>query len=339
MKRVLPLLPVLLLSGCSGVQSVLNPAGPQAARIGELWWRYLAVCVVVYVLVLSVMFLAIRTKRRSTAMIGDEPIVIPDKAKERRITFVVAGCLTITALTLVFLMVGDFTTVRALGSLGTEKNPLTVKVIGHQWWWEVQYLDATPSNIVVSANEIHIPTGRAVQVELDSVDVIHSFWVPNLHGKKDLIPGHPTTIWIKADRTGTFHGQCAEFCGFQHAHMRLQVIADAPEEFNSWLVAQRQSPSPPSSDTEKRGYAVFMSTTCVMCHSIQDSPASARVGPDLTHVASRRRIGAGSFPNTRGYLGGWVLDPQHLKPGVKMPQHSLSPDDLRALLDYLETLK
>ena len=336
---LLTILFAALLIGCGdGSHSALDPAGPQAQEITTLWWRYFWISVAVYVLTMASLLVAVCAKGRKR-IADDPPIVAPERAGEKRRTIIVGALVAGSAAILFYLMVAEFFTTRALGSLGTEANPLTIKVIGRQWWWEVQYLDPIPTNIVTTANEIHIPIGRAVQVQLDSRDVIHSFWIPNLHGKKDLIPGHPTTIWIKADKPGIYEGQCAEFCGFQHAHMRLLAVAHPPEAFTNWLAAAKQPASVPTDESAKRGYEVFMSKTCAMCHGIDGTPANGMVGPNLTHVASRSRIGANSFPTTRGYLAGWVLDPQHLKPGVRMPQHNLSPEDLRALLDYLETLK
>jgi cytochrome c oxidase subunit 2 len=171
------------------------------------------------------------------------------------------------------------------------------------------------------------------------VDVIHSFWAPNFHGKKDLVPGHPTTLWFRAQRPGTFRGQCAEFCGAQHAHMRFVIVAEPQEQFIAWRAGQSEAAAPPANEMQQRGQNIFLKTTCAMCHTIQGTGASATVGPNLTHVATRQMIAAGTLPNNRGHLGGWIIDPQHLKPGVRMPPHNLAPEDLQALLDYLESLK
>jgi cytochrome c oxidase subunit 2 len=172
-----------------------------------------------------------------------------------------------------------------------------------------------------------------------SNDVIHSFWAPNLHGKRDLIPGHLTTTWLQADRPGLFRGQCAEFCGHQHAHMSFVVIAEQPDEFYAWLDAQRMPAPQPAGPDEQHGQQVFLSSTCIMCHTVQGTRANGRVAPDLTHVASRRLIAAGALANTRDNLADWIVDSQRIKPGNKMPPHNLSPGDLQALLSYLESLK
>jgi cytochrome c oxidase subunit 2 len=241
------------------------------------------------------------------------------------------------AVLLFALLLGDYATGRAIRRQG-ESGDLTIKVTGHQWWWEIHYQDPTPSRIVAAANEIHVPVGRTVELDLRSTDVIHSFWVPNLHGKTDLIPGHPTRTFHRVDRAGTYRGQCAEFCGFQHAFMRLVVVAEPEDDFNRWIEAQRRIPPEPADPRLKRGRAAFLGTTCAMCHTIQGTMARATVGPDLTHIASRPLIG-GVLPNTRGNLAGWVVDPQRIKPGVRMPMNPIRPDDLDPLLDYLESLK
>jgi cytochrome c oxidase subunit II len=218
-------------------------------------------------------------------------------------------------------------------------DALLIKITGHQWWWEVTYQDPSPSKIVITANELHIPVGHPVKFNLDSQDVIHSFWVPNLHGKRDLIPGHPTNTWFTPMRVGIFQGQCGEFCGLQHAHMRLQITVDTPEDYARWIEQQRRSAPEPQDDRQERGRKVFLGSTCALCHAIQGTPARGRVGPNLTHIASRSSLGAGALPNVRGYLAGWILDPASHKPGVLMPQHTFSGEDLNALLDYLQTLQ
>jgi cytochrome c oxidase subunit 2 len=178
-----------------------------------------------------------------------------------------------------------------------------------------------------------------VVFELRSADVIHSLWPPNLNGKRDLIPGNDNTIWFQADSAGVYWGQCAEFCGHQHAKMRFLVIAEPPDSFARWLARQRDTAMTPTDSVAKRGQEVFLASSCVMCHAIAGTPAGSRIGPDLTHLASRRTIAAGVLPNTRGHLGGWIVNPQAIKPGVRMPPNRLNADDLQALLTYLETLK
>ena len=215
----------------------------------------------------------------------------------------------------------------------------TVQVIGHQWWWEVNYQDENPSRSFTTANEIHIPVGVPVRVSLTSPDVIHSFWVPSLNGKTDLIPGRENTTTIEADRPGTYRGQCAEFCGVQHAHMALLVVAEPKEAFEAWRARQVQPAAEPAGDAEKRGRDVFLSGPCVMCHRIRGTIAGGSLGPDLTHVAGRQTLAAATIPNTPGYLAAWIEDPQHVKPGNRMPITQIAPPDMHPLLAYLETLE
>ncbi|HYD82403.1 MAG TPA: c-type cytochrome, partial [Opitutus sp.] len=195
------------------------------------------------------------------------------------------------------------------------------------------------NEVVETANEIHVPVGRPVHLQLRSADVIHSFWVPRLHGKRDLIPGRDTSLWIRADREGEYRGVCAEFCGHQHAHMQFVVVAQPAEEFEAWLAQQRTAAREPTTERQKRGREVFFSATCVMCHTVRGTPAGSRVGPDLTHFGSRRTLAAAALPNERAELAKWVLDPQSVKPGVRMPPHAFETEDLEALLDYLESLE
>ncbi len=328
----------------SSNQSALEPAGVQAARIHSLYWAFVWVCTVVwFVVMFFLLAAAARSHARGTAKPKEErPDLAPDGARERRMGAVVGGAVAVTAVTLIVLMVSEFATARSLTSLArgtSDDNPVSIAVTAHQWWWEVQYQDKTPSNIITTANEIHIPVGRPVTIQLRSPDVIHSFWVPNLHGKKDIVPGHPATIWLRADRAGVFNGQCAEFCGHQHANMRFVVVAEPQAEFDKWLDAQRQPAPEPQTAMQQRGKQVFLGTSCAMCHSVSGTPAFGRVGPNLTHVAGRRLLAAGAVPNRPGHIAGWIIDPQKIKPGVRMPQHALSPEDLRALLEYIETLK
>jgi cytochrome c oxidase subunit 2 len=196
-----------------------------------------------------------------------------------------------------------------------------------------------PSLRVTTANEIHIPVGRPVRFNLFSNDVIHSLWIPNLQGKIDLVPGRLNELWLRADRPGVFRGQCAEFCGLQHAKMALVVVAESSDDFERWLAGNRAPAPAPVTPEQQRGKDVVERGPCAMCHNITGTLAGGRSAPDLTHVASRSTIGAGSVPNTRGYLAGWIADPQHIKPGNRMPSPGLRDEELQAVLAYLETLK
>ena len=253
-------------------------------------------------------------------------------------TFFVAIAGGITVVTLIALL---FDTIVIGHSLETLRTPdaLRIQVTGYQWWWDVQYENPVAGLRVTTANELHIPVGRPVAIDLLSSDVIHSFWVPNLQGKIDLVPGRKNELWLQADRPGTYRGQCAEYCGVQHAHMALVVIAEPEDLFQRWLTANRASAPLPQTAQQVRGREVIERGPCAMCHAVQGTAASARMGPDLTHIASRSSLAAGTVPNTRGYLAGWIVDPQHLKPGNHMPPTGLRDDELQAVLAYLEMLK
>lgn len=335
----------MLFNGCAGAQSVLDPAGPQADRISKIWWLFFYVSVGVMALVTIFLLLAIYQGRWRRESAGDVPEVeakpetSPDPVRERRMTNTVAVASVITAIILLVLTIASFSIGRSLSSSMSNQDAVTIELTGQQWWWQVRYENADPSKSFITANEIHIPVGQPVTVKLKSTDVIHSFWVPNLVGKKDLIPGHDAVIWFQADKPGLFRGQCAEYCGLQHAHMAFWVVADSPDKYQAWLAQQRQSAQEPNTDSERRGQQVFLNAPCIMCHTIQGTQAGATIGPNLTHVASRTTLAAGTLPNTRGHLSGWVVDAQAIKPGNRMPPNSLNPNDLQALLDYLQSLK
>jgi cytochrome c oxidase subunit II len=246
--------------------------------------------------------------------------------------FIVAGgfLLPIVVVTPLYLL-----SLKTSASLSTPQEGLTIRVVGHMWWWEVRY----PEQGLVTANEIHIPAGQPVRLELASADVIHSFWVPRLNGKRDLIPGVENVFWIQADEPGVFRGQCGEYCGTQHANMAFHVIALPPDEFDAWLAERSRNSPRPAVTHQPRGLKVFMSAGCAQCHAVGGTPATGNVGPDLSHVGSRQTIAAAMLPNTRGNLMGWIADPQAIKPGAKMPRTYLAADDLLALVEYLEGLK
>jgi cytochrome c oxidase subunit 2 len=289
------------------------------------------VCAAVYLLVIGFLLYAVFHSRRSEGGAADP-------SEGRRMTMAVGGAVAATVGILFVLLIGNVSASRGLASLSTP-DALTIEVVGHQWWWEVHYVDPVPSRHLVTDNEVHIPVGRPVVLKLTSRDVIHSFWAPNLHGKRDLIPGHTIALGFQADKSGVFRGQCAEFCGHQHALMAFLIIAEPPHQFDTWLEQQRQRAAQPADERQQRGQEVFLSSSCIMCHSIRGTPAGGRVAPDLTHLASRRTLAAGTLPNTPGHLAGWIVDPQHIKPGNKMPPTSFHANDLQALIAYLESLK
>ncbi|HEX2163217.1 MAG TPA: c-type cytochrome, partial [Thermoanaerobaculia bacterium] len=257
---------------------------------------------------------------------------------ERRRVVAVAAAAGVTLLVLVGFLLASVATGDRLAA-PPSGEPLRVQVTGWQWWWDVRYPGAMAADEVRTANELHLPLGRPVRIELSSADVIHSFWVPRLHGKRDLLPGRPLLLHLTPSVAGVFDGQCAEMCGLQHAHMRLRVVVEPEEELEAWLAAQRRAAAPPASPLARRGQRVFLSSPCVLCHTVRGTAAGGRTGPDLTHLASRSTIAAGTLPNTRGHLAGWVIDSQSVKPGNAMPPIGLAGPELQALLAYLEGLE
>lgn len=325
------------LASCAGNQSALDAAGIQSERLDNLWWLFFLICAVVYLIVIAVLIAAFVKTKRADAATG--PDLSPQPLREKRLSNIVKGAVAVTAILLFVLIAISFRTGRAINSLSQRPAPVSIKVTGHQWWWEIEYRNDDPSKDVLTANEIHIPVGQLIKLELQSNDVIHSFWLPNLHGKRDLIPNYPTTLYFEADKPGTYWGQCAEFCGYQHAKMRFRVTAESPEDFENWIAAQQQSSVQPSNELQQRGEQIFLTTVCAQCHTIQGTPAGGKVGPNLTHIASRPYIAAGSLENTRDHLAKWVADAQSVKPGIKMPMNTYSQEDLNALIEYLESLK
>jgi cytochrome c oxidase subunit 2 len=316
-------------SACGGNQSMFNPQGPAARSIAGLGWLLFGVSTLVYLLVLAASGWALARRRRPE---DDEPD--GDRALTKWVTVAAA----VTVVTLLAMTVASVAAGRGLTS-PSGPGAVTVDVIGHQWWWDFQYRDVTPSDIVASPNELHIPVGVPVVLNVMSRDVIHSFWVPNLHGKRDLIPGQVTRTWIQADAPGVYRGQCAEFCGHQHANMALIVVAEPMAQFREWLQQQRRPAPEPSSDLQRRGREVFLQSPCASCHTIRGTDAGSRFGPELTHVASRRTIAAGTLPNTRGHLAEWIADAQAIKPGSRMPSNVVAAADLQALLSYVRSLR
>jgi cytochrome c oxidase subunit 2 len=261
---------------------------------------------------------------------------------------IVAGGIVLPIVTLSALLVyGLWLTREAQWSeagrtagLGPGDGALDIEVVGEQFWWRVRYLDESGEIAFETANEIRFPTGRRVALSLTSADVIHSFWVPSLAGKIDMIPGRTTTLAFTADREGSFRGQCAEYCGAQHARMAFHAIAMPPEGFETWLAGQRQATPEPADPFLARGAEVFLSSGCGACHTIRGTAAAGTAGPDLSHVGGRTSIAAGTFPNNAGTIAGWIASSQHLKPGNHMPSYdALDGPDLRAVADYLESLE
>ena len=323
----LPFLLGLLLvaataTGCAGeAPSTLSPSGPKSDVAASSWWILFGVAAFVCVVVIALTVLAAIVRRRARTVHDND-------AKGFVLTFGVVIPALVFGGTFVLSVMG----LQRTSHPQTDPDT-TIQVIGHQWWWEVRYGDGT-----VTANEIHVPVGQPVEVTLSSADVIHSFWVPELMPKMDMIPGRVNHTWFTADKAGVYHGQCAEYCGLQHAHMGFDVVAEPKSDFDSWLADQGSDAATPTSSLASRGMDVFTSTTCATCHTIRGTSADGDVGPDLTHVGSRARLAAGAIPNDRGHLAGWIGNSQTVKPGNRMPPQHLSPDDLQAVVTYLEGL-
>jgi cytochrome c oxidase subunit II len=316
----------LLVAGCAGMQTPLDPAGDQAGALHGLFWLMIAVCGTMYAAVAAGLAWAVARRRRATptSEAGDGGL-------ERALW--VWGVAIIAGLTL--LIVGSFLADRTLADART-REALVVRVTGHQWWWRIQYRDPATGRWIETANELHLPLGRTARLELGSADVIHSFWAPNLAGKMDVIPGRANVLDVTPRQVGWFRGQCAEFCGPQHAHMAFDVSVDAPGAFDRWLAAQAAPAATPSELAPEA--AVFAGSQCAACHAVRGTSAVARVGPDLTHVGGRRSIAAGTLTMTRGDLQGWIAAPQAIKPGTSMPRVSLSGPDADAIGRYLMAL-
>ena len=322
---------LLLLSGCRGAQSALDIRGPAAERIAELWWWMLAAGAIVY-LVLLALVLYLLLRRRVNGSAGHSA----DTRTAKR--WILAGGVLLPTIVLMPLFVAS---VNVLASLtGDTSSDLTIRVTGHQWWWQIRYDgEGTGANEIVAANEIHIPVGRRVRVELEAADVIHSLWIPNLHGKTDLIPGRMNVTWIEATQPGTSRAQCAEYCGTQHALMSLPVVAETQAGFDEWLARERLPAPPPTDSVARVGASLFVSAGCGSCHTIRGTTAGGTAGPDLTHLAGRRTIAAGALANTPANLARWIADPQGVKVGNKMPRTPLTSEQLTAIVAYLGALR
>jgi len=318
------------------VHNALDAMGPQASHIAGLWNVFLAACAAVLAAILAVLlYILWRTPRADSGALPDlSSLHTAEPGPRRNVTRAVV----VSVLALFALVVASVFTDRALARLSLA-DAVNIELTAHQWWWTAKYVNGGPSDTFTTANELHVPVGRPIVVSLKADDVIHSLWVPSLAGKKDLIPGRSTVMQFRADHPGIYRGQCAEFCGYQHALMGLLVIADPPAQFDSWVNAQRQSAAEPQDPKARRGKALFESSSCAMCHAVQGTLASAQHAPDLTHVASRQTLAAGTLPNTPQDLAAWISDPQVHKPGTNMPATPLSKDDLEAIVAYLGGLK
>jgi cytochrome c oxidase subunit II len=321
-RLLLAVLP-LVLAGCGGNQNVLHGESHQQRQIDTLWWVMFGVACAGFTFVSILLLIGWWRRNRTT---------LPGGGDDRVATGLVVGLGVVTPIVLLSALFiwSDIFVMRSTAAPANGSPAFTIDVVGHDWWWEARYA-GTP---VITANEIHIPTGTRVQVVGTTADVIHSFWVPELGRKIDLIPGRENRLLLEADTPGRYRGQCSEFCGLQHAHMAVTVVAQQPAAFRSWLANQKRSASAKGS-----GRAVFMRKACANCHAIRGTPANGTVGPDLTHLESRQTLAALTIPNTPPFLRGWIRDPGHFKPGNRMPKLPLTAKQLDQVVAYLERLR
>ncbi len=320
----------------SGFQTMLGGDALESSNFLTLFTVFMVVCTVMYLLVVGALLIGLWRSRSDREPLTVESGRHHETAPAFRTALI--GWTALTFIGLTALTVASFLTDRSNASVA--ENPwLTLKITGKQWWWDVEYTTQDASRTIRTANEIHLPVGVPVEVSLQASDVIHSLWIPNLAGKQDLIPGRVTDIQLLPRKIGTYRGQCAEFCGIQHTHMALDVTVESKADFEKWVAAQQRVAFAPTTPLQLAGYRYFTTRECSACHNVTGTPASGTVGPDLTHFASRRSIGAGTLPMNTGNLYGWVADPQSQKPGNHMPTIGLEPNDLHAVVAYLETLK
>jgi cytochrome c oxidase subunit 2 len=310
----------------------MRPASEPAAQLANLGWLLTIIAVIVCAIIAVLVLIPGLRGWRATRAREITPVHRGDGER-----WIVIGGIVVPLV----ILLGVFVVTAA--TLSRTSHPPTrarfmIEVTGHQWWWEVRYPSLDPQQTFVTANEIHIPVGEPITLRVASNDVVHSFWVPRLQGKIDLIPGQTNTFWLRADSAGVFGGQCAEYCGMQHAHMAMQVVAQPRAQFESWVAQQRRPAAAPSDSLTSAGRSAFEQQACSLCHAIQGTSAGGKMGPDLTHVASRMMLGAGTIPNTPGHLAGWIMNSQTIKPGNDMPQMYLDGASLHAIMAYLATL-
>lgn len=307
-----------------------GPAGNPATRLG---WG-LAIVSIIVTVVIAVLLLGGLFHRRVRRASDDVHLAVSREGGGMGWIYVGVGISTF-----ILILCMGWTLVTSAAIVRSPSPPaLTIQVTASEWWWSLRYKSEDTSRVFITANEIHIPVGQPVRFELTSLDVIHSFWVPQLGGKMDVIPGQTNVTWLQADKPGVYRGECTVFCGAEHARMALEVIADTPRDFRAWQDNQLREPPTSSFASVRAGQQVFQAH-CAACHAIRGSDAAGIVGPDLSHLMTRDTLGAGILPNTPGTLAGWIADPQSLKPGAKMPDHLVSGADLTTVVDYLRTLQ
>jgi cytochrome c oxidase subunit 2 len=319
-------IPLLALASCSPVQSALDTAGPHAAAIGKIGWVMYIGGGLIFLLVMALLIAAMVVPSRRRGWLADRRVIV-------------AGGIAFPVIVLSALLVYGLYIARVLVA-NPEEPALTIEVIGERWWWRVHYLNEAGEVEFVTANEIRIPVGQPVRFVLKTQDVIHSFWVPSLAGKLDMIPGRVNSYTFSAEKPGVYRGQCAEYCGAQHALMAFYTVAMEPREYEAWVQDQSAPAEEPRIASLETGQELFLANGCGACHTVRGTQAAGVLGPDLTHVGSRLSIGAGILPNNLGTLAGWISSTQHLKPDALMPSFgNLQGEELRSIAAYLESLK
>lgn len=322
---------LILLSVCpllarGDIQSALHPKSVDADRIAELGRVMFIGGGLIFITVMALTAAALWGPAALRKTLGRHVLIIAGG---------IAFPVIVLSALLVYALLSSSALVRA------EAPPdLRIEVVGEMWWWRIRYVDGAGAHIVETANEIRIPAGRSIELSLTTADVIHSFWVPNLSGKIDMIPGHVNKKRLRANATGVFRGQCAEYCGAQHANMALHVIALTQDEFDAWLAVQIAPALPSADPLAMKGARLFLANKCGNCHAVRGTPAAGTLGPDLTHAGSRHSLAAGTLPNNIGAFAGWIAASQHIKPGNRMPSFDhFSGEDLRAIAAYMESLQ
>jgi cytochrome c oxidase subunit 2 len=330
--RITGLACIVALSACSHApMTYMRTFGPAADPITSLGWGLTIICSLVVALIGVLVLVATLRARVAAGSLSNIAIARPGGGL--RWIYIGTG---LSTLVLFALVVWTMFTLAAVAS-APERPAFTIEIRAHQWWWEARYIDEASDRTFLTANELHIPIGKPVQLRLIGDDVIHSFWIPALAGKTDVIPGQTNIAWLEATQSGTFRGQCTEYCGAQHAHMAEFVIAESKADFDSWWTQQLADAPAPASELQVLGESIFLSH-CAACHAVRGTGAGGIVGPDLTHLMSRRTLGAGTVPNDPESLTHWIANAQAVKPGCRMPALDLSHDDVAAVTAYVQTL-
>lgn len=332
----------LALTGCDTELSIFNPHGPAADRIASLSWT-MTIVFLVAIVVMWLLFTYAFYRRRGSL---DQHEPVESGGGEMWIAiggfvipFVVLTAIFVAGLSLLsdFPIHGARTMTRS--QLAQSMKP-EIEVIGHQWWWEIRYLNDDPAKEFTTANELHLPVGRPVNLELQSADVIHAFWIPALNGKIDLIPGQTNYIQLIAAQPGTYTGQCATYCGAEHSLMRILAVAQTPAAYQAWLDNQRKPGDIPTAQQAQAGEQIFVHSPCASCHTIRGTNSAGTKAPDLTHIGSRSMLASAVYPNNKAYLEAWITNAQSLKPGCKMPNiDQFSGTQLTQLVSYLRRLQ